>query len=852
VSELFGCSLGLFVILATFRWAFQSEADSSPSGPVPSSSIGSDSQRIAPAALPSSEASDFSRNGRQPDAPEIAIAAFPPVQVSQNAATDYAERGRNANGPIEVEAIGTVQDAGESIPARSQSTELTLSTESLEFVSIERRPVVEARASSFAAPRRHGPVWLGKGETIRVGTYTISSPLTYVCSGENDTEEASCIDLQLPVGLPVQEPRGSLGYYPTYARISRDQRANYLQWLSRDRAGPLEDIGYAFLYFYGLERRLLVEGQDLSPVVKEVVRLLEAYDFSGSFDGYLSRFLSYSLARSGIGTLKEKWFTAVFEKTRAQRDEQHLAVGLAWLFAQQRPLPVAWALRLARLDPRSPQSVVLKRLPEQFEALFGKRYAEQFGEGMHLRTAKRDREVVYRPASPSLLDESLVRKHIPPIRVPNVLGFQSQFAPLIDIWSSCIEELKPLSRMMAKGVEVTTRAAYEALPEELREDTEHPDKPLWEKLSSEHAEEDGTVLVPAGALARIQGLEERPKLTAKQCASLGVSADAIGFVIEPDARVTGRTYGWNDLIALFRPEDKPTLPSDGRYAGAALMLELGMFVAASDGTIEDEEVDHIATFLESQFLLDPPDVRRLEALKRVFLRQHPSLTGLGKRLKATLSPEQLGSIGEFLVGVAASNGSIDKNEISALRAAYRALEIGMDELNRKLEEARRLASEPVEVQAAAGSAHEGEVIPPRQAGRVGHSFRLDPALLERLMSETRQVATMLDEAMQDGDPEEGPEELDEIPPAPPPPPPADRDGRFEGLEGRHAALLAELCSRPSWPLVEFEATIRRHSLMPSGAMDKINEWAHDCFDDPILEEDGDLLIVHTGLLAERP
>ena len=44
------------------------------------------------------------------------------------------------------------------------------------------------------------------------------------------------------------------------------------------------------------------------------------------------------------------------------------------------------------------------------------------------------------------------------------------------------------------------------------------------------------------------------------------------------------------------------------------MLELGIYVAAADGTVEDGEVDQVARFIESQFMLGPPAVRRLEAL----------------------------------------------------------------------------------------------------------------------------------------------------------------------------------------------------------------------------------------------
>jgi uncharacterized tellurite resistance protein B-like protein len=433
-----------------------------------------------------------------------------------------------------------------------------------------------------------------------------------------------------------------------------------------------------------------------------------------------------------------------------------------------------------------------------------------------------------------------------PVRIPNVLDIQSQFAPLVRIWTSSIEELKPLSRVVAKGADVSTRAAYDVLPDDLKAGTEHPDKPLWEKLCSVHVQEDGTVLLPAGSLAEIHGIDRRPKLTAKQSASLAITAHQVGFIIEPDIRITGRGYGWNDLVALFRPEEKPALPADGRYTGAALMLELGLSIAAADGEIEKEEVGHIASFLESQFLLDPPDVRRLDALMRVFLSQHPSIGGVGKRFKETLAPEQLESVGEFLIGIAASNGSIDKKEITALRSAYRALGLEVKGLDRSLDQFRLRAKEPLEVLRPAESGDEGEAIPPRPQPRPGKTFKLDQALLERLMHETRQVATLLDEAMPEEEPGGEPDGTPETVKPPPAPEP-----RFDGLEPRHAAVLTELCSRSSWPLGDFDEIVRRHSLMPSGAMDRINEWSHDRFDDPILEEDGERLVIHMEILMEE-
>ena len=351
--------------------------------------------------------------------------------------------------------------------------------------------------------------WCGRRETVSVGPYVLRDPFVYVAPGNARDREASCIGIDLPIGRPTDESGDRLSYEPQYGALSPGQRGNYLRWLEGGRRTPLDDIGYAFLFFYGLERRLLVDGEDFSPIVKEVVRLLEAYTSSGSFDGYLSRFLSYSLARAGIGTLKDKWFEAVFERTRAQRDEQHLAVGLAWLYMRGVPLPSDWALRIARLDPRAARSVVVDRLADRFRELFGRRYHERFGGGMSLDCAGSDLHVTYRPANPTLRHLSLYSGRFNPVTVPNVMGLRSQFDPLVEIWSVCIDELKPLSRVVARGANVSSREAYEALPEDLKPSVEHPDKPQWDRLASECRREDGFVLVDVGRLASIQGLEER-------------------------------------------------------------------------------------------------------------------------------------------------------------------------------------------------------------------------------------------------------------------------------------------------------------------------------------------------------
>ena len=120
----------------------------------------------------------------------------------------------------------------------------------------------------------------------------------------------------------------------------------------------------------------------------------------------------------------------------------------------------------------------------------------------------------------------------------------------------------------------------------------------------------------------------------------------------------------------------------------------------------------------------------------VFQGRSPTVTGTGKRLKAALSAEQIESVGTFLVGVAASNGAIEEAEIAALRSATRALGIEPLRLDRLIAEQRRLASDPVEVSRQRGHPG-GGTNPPRAARGARAEIRLDPALLERLMDQTR-------------------------------------------------------------------------------------------------------------------
>ena len=94
--------------------------------------------------------------------------------------------------------------------------------------------------------------------------------------------EPSLISIELPIGEPIT-PAPRLNYYPSYAKLSPDERATYLNWLQNVDT-PI-DIGYVFIFYYGLERILLDYPEKWESALQMIIRLRQAHS-NGSFLSY--------------------------------------------------------------------------------------------------------------------------------------------------------------------------------------------------------------------------------------------------------------------------------------------------------------------------------------------------------------------------------------------------------------------------------------------------------------------------------------------------------------------------------------------------------------------------------------
>lgn len=108
--------------------------------------------------------------------------------------------------------------------------------------------------------------WVPPGDTIEIAGLEIRDGMVYAGRGLPSVNgygtEPALIDPTLPVNWRTPDIAGhTMDYWPSYETITPQSRAAYLQWLAEGRSDPSVGLGYVFLFFYGLERRVLFGAQ---------------------------------------------------------------------------------------------------------------------------------------------------------------------------------------------------------------------------------------------------------------------------------------------------------------------------------------------------------------------------------------------------------------------------------------------------------------------------------------------------------------------------------------------------------------------------------------------------------------
>lgn len=679
-------------------------------------------------------------------------------------------------------------------------------------------------------PRSGAITWVPSGQTVQVAGQSIPGGLLYVgsrsLSGDGRIIEPALIDPALKVDWLRPDSAGaSMGYWPAYNCIEPAARAGYLNWLLSGRSAPDAYIGFVFLYFYGLERRLLIDiashsdHPDVGTIAREVRRLLSIYSDS-SFQMYATSFLDFvEVALAGVAPKSPPELGRV-----GRRWEVPLAVrvGVGCFAGSGQPIPAAWALALLRSHPEVYLRTPAKRCPEEFDQLFVRRYQSRFGPGIRSATSQRNVEFTYHPASGGLRSGYTAHFEGVPDACDQVLS------RIREVESSCTDALDAYSRYIGRNPGAAREpAAVGLLPDELITSTGGPLDGLrsWGE----------TLAATGAATVQLEALVQRwspqtEKLTKKDAVSLACLLGKFGIGIEPDVRFGSRPPAPGSQVVVFPlSPGAPAAPSP-TYGAAATLVHLAAVVASADGSVDDDERLLLARHLESSLGLDEAECARLEARLGWLILNRPSLSGVKARLDA-LTAAQRAAIGLYLVDLAAADGVVTPDEITTLAKLYKLMGLEEADLFRTIH-SRGTDSGPVTVRSADPSAPRFEIPGPESPPS---GMQLDYDKVQARLAETATVNALLAEIF--ADEEDGPTIAL--------PAPDVRGGArmVENLDSAHSAMAIRLCDQEAWERSDAEEAATNLGLpLLAGAIDRINEALIDLCGEPLVDGDDPLEI----------
>ena len=685
------------------------------------------------------------------------------------------------------------------------------------------------------APKGYGPgQWLAHGDEVEVAGLRIPGGLFYfgtslpTSSGENDP---CLIDPSKPVAAQGDYSERQMGYWPSYAQLSARARRSYLDWLAGGKRDPSADIGFVFLYFYGLERRTLFDAlkdpeakKDWHHIATELRRLLTVYgDKSGSFRGYAGSLLNLIQISEHPNQLYKE---PVPDFPKSYELPPYIKLALGQCAVDGVPVPVHLAMAWVRSSPDTYLRTPATRCPVEFEKLFGEKYKQTLGDGLVLPRNKTKLKLVYNPASAGFRGRGEIR--LTAEGIPDVTVLTAPYRKLLPIADAATKELDSYSRFVGKNPDA--KASLEALlqlPATLWPATAQA---TVERLKSRM----GSGMLTLSLKELLEALDSRSAPTGERIRSLARTLETVNIGMEPDVLAGAKAPKPEDPLVLFHvPQGDPASRDNPAYQAAILTLQLSAAVAAADGEFGAAEIGHLRHHIDSWTHLTQTHHRRLLAHLRLMMKAPVGLTTVKKKLEP-LDQAAREAIASFMATVAQVDGTMSPAEVKALEKVYRVL--GVD--------TKKVFSDVHAVAADNGKSQPkrpGAVAPTPSVSTLG--FTLDTDRIAALQRDSDKVSALLSNIFRK-------EEVDaqqELPDATPLEDDAPAAHGLLGLDEAHTALARLLLTRKSWSRAELLDAAADLELMLDGALEQLNEAAFDRFDAAFTEGDDPVEVNHEVL-----
>jgi tellurite resistance protein len=704
--------------------------------------------------------------------------------------------------------------------------------------------VISRRGSNIpgATPSYQGDAkWIGQGEAVSIQGTVITSGLFYcgerLSVDDGRTTDQYAVNPKLPIRSSQSDIEGSsMSYWPSYAGITPAARRAFIEWMAGGRRDPAYGIGHIFLFFYGLEHRQFVD-RDVNGTkasVSEVERLLSIYGGNNSFQHYARDFLTYARLVAGI-PLKRPGLST--ERSGSGEMAPEIRIHLGRRLSETSVLgardTLLWVLAMPDVYLRT----AAVRCFDEFVDLWTLRFNQKYLGGFPVKTPTKNIRLKYRAASNAFA----VDVPGPHEQYPDILAVTTSLNSLKALVQSCTDELDPYSRFV--GRQPASRSTMQAallLPDDLQRQTSTGAISRFGERLTAMMGDNGRASTSMRKMLETAELNYplHGKIVPALGDQLGRILDSVNVAIEPDRRYGSGTPQIDDQIFVFKaPNGGPVDPDRIPYRVMKAQVEVAVLAAATDGESSHEELVRVIAAIRAGSDLSGVEQARLIAYTVTIFKSPPKQERVLRRLAERTVAEKE-AIATAAIAFVGADAKIAPNDVKFLERLHKALGLPKDRVYAELHRIEPAADEPVPVSVEKRVA--GIPIPKEREtlARAPNSVQIDPGRLARVQRETETVSALLAQIFV--------EESGSVPTAPATVADDRQRPSFEGLDHAHAELVEFLEMKGEISRHEFEERARTLNLLPDGAIERINDWSFDRFDEPLLD-DGEQVVMAADL-----
>ena len=624
--------------------------------------------------------------------------------------------------------------------------------------------------------------------------------------------DPALINSILPASTPLGHQLGyytddSLGYWPSYSRLSRQCRGAYLDWLATDRSAANTPIGFVFLYFYGFERFVVVNNKDnkvadeqFEDIFNEVLRLHKVFASNRSFAGYSANFLEF------MYLLKPEFFKSKKHILPKTRHSLLFKLRLSEQIVATEKVDDELALEWIKSTDQYNLKTAARRCDLEFDSLFKLYYKQKFPEGMQVKPNKTKLNAEYFSASGSLPSVKILLDSLPD---PSIL--KAPIKKLIPIADKVAEELASYSRYLGKaGTSRDDLAALMLLPRAIA--SSQP-SPLIEKFKRWAQ----AIILENGGVTNVSEFWLQtdlpvPKAINKKESDLIYNLASLADIgIAPDLRYHHAKPRLDGKLVLFTPGHGEEFVPSHVFNQVGVALRLGAMVANIDGVVDESESSELEKLIAHDEKLTDTEKRSLKAYLTWRLVTPSDNAGLKNRLN-NLGETEIEFVKRFILSIALADGNVDNKEVKQIEKLYTNLGLNKESVTSDIHQLTT-------------SSH--QLAPKSQNSS---EFSLDETILALHESQTTEAKNMLEKIFTSDEDESDYIEVSEL------------TNEVEGLDQAHSQLFEKLCAKAQWGREEVAQMCSELKLMVDGAIETINDWSFDLVDAPVIDDDGDIYI----------